>query len=63
MNRKITEKSVVKVVGWATIVATIILILMRVVFNLQPPMIAILLGFSSGSFCLYLGYIHKGSKK
>ena len=59
MNRKITGKSVLKVVGWITIVATISLILMKAGFNLQPPMIVIIFGLSSGTFCLYLAYIHK----
>lgn len=62
MNRKITGKSVVKFVGWTTIFATIIVILMKIGFNIQLPMIVILFGLSSGTFCLYLAYIHKGYK-
>ena len=63
MNKKITVKSVVKFVGWAAIFATIILILMKLVLNVQTPMIQIISGFSSGTFCLYLGYFYKDSKK
>ena len=62
MNKKITGKSVVKFVGWVTIVASIILILMKVSFNEQIPISQILIGFSIGTFCLYLAYIHKDSK-
>ena len=62
MINKITRKSVVKFVGWAAIFATIFLILMKVVFNVQIPMIIVWLGLSSGTFCLYLGYLHKDYK-
>jgi|AntDeeMinimDraft_5_1070356.scaffolds.fasta_scaffold47747_2 hypothetical protein len=63
MISKITGKSVVKFVGWAAIFATTLLILVKAVFNLQIPMIGVLLGLSSGTFCLYLGYSHEDSKK
>jgi hypothetical protein len=56
MNRKITGKSVVKFVGWITVFATILMILMKVFSNIQTPITYILLGFSSSTFCLYLGY-------
>ena len=63
MNKKITAKSVVKFAGWAAIFATILLILMKLVLNVQIPMIQIISGFSSGAFCLYLGYLYEDSKK
>ncbi len=62
MISKITGKSVVKFVGWAAIFAAISLILMKVVFSSQIPMILVWLGLSSGTFCLYLGYLHEDSK-
>lgn len=63
MSRKITRKSVVKFVGWAAIISTILLMLIKVVFNVQTPMIPVLLSFSSGTFCLYLGYSPEDSNK
>lgn len=63
MNKKITAKSIVKFVGWATIVASIVLIIMKLSFNENITVIQIFLGFSIGTFCLYLGYLHKVSNR
>lgn len=56
MNKKITGKSVVRFVGWVSIFATILIILMKGFSDIQTPVVYILLGFSSSTFCLYLGY-------
>ena len=59
MKRKITLEIILKFAGWAALLASIVLISMRLIFNEQIAFHIIISGFSSGAFCLYLGYLHK----
>lgn len=60
MSREITVRSVVRFAGWAAIIATILLILMKTVLDFEVSAFQIFSGFSSGLFAIYLGYFHEG---
>jgi len=63
MNKMISVESILKYAGWAALFSSIVLISINFFFNKQIAFPIIISGFSSGIFCLYLGYLRENYEK
>ena len=63
MDKMISVENILKFAGWAALFASIVLISMKCFFNKQIAFPIIISGFSSGIFCLYLGYLRENNEK